>query len=154
MREQLKQMLIRHEGIRLYIYEDTVGIPTIGVGRNLADKGLSDQELQYLGLGHIKQLKTITKEQAMYLLDNDIDDVFRELKQYLPWIQDQPDTVKLVLSDMCFNLGIKGLLKFKNTLRMIREGNYKEASENMLYSKWARQVKGRAIELSNMLKSL
>ena len=154
MREQLKQMLIRHEGIRLYIYEDTVGIPTIGVGRNLADKGLSDQELQYLGLGHIKQLKTITEEQAMYLLDNDIDDVFRELKQYLPWVQDQPDTVKLVLSDMCFNLGINGLLKFKNTLRMIRERNYREASENMLYSKWARQVKGRAIELSNMLKSL
>jgi lysozyme len=54
--------------------------------------------------------------------------------------------------DMCFNLGIGGLLEFKNTLASIQSGDYQKASEQMLQSKWATQVGNRATELSEMMK--
>jgi lysozyme len=61
--------------------------------------------------------------------------------------------VQLVLTDMTFNMGIYELLKFKNTLMFIKRGDYKSAAEEMLNSKWAKQVGQRAIDLSEILKS-
>jgi lysozyme len=58
-----------------------------------------------------------------------------------------------VLADMCFNLGIGGLLSFKNTLAMVEHGKYEEAAAAMLQSKWATQVGQRAIELSEMMRT-
>lgn len=153
MRDKLKEMLIRDEGLRLSIYEDSVGVPTIGVGRNLADKGLSDHEMEVIGILHIRELKTITKQQALFLLDNDIDDVFRDIKRTMPWVQDRPEPIKLAVANMVFNLGIHRFLKFKKTIELIRSERYEEASEEVLRSKWSRQVGARAIRISKMILS-
>jgi lysozyme len=131
--ESISDMLVRHEGLRLRVYNDSVGIPTIGVGRNLRDRGL-------------------TKEEAMYLLDNDIKDFTKQLSDRLDWFDFKPIEVRNVLIDMGFNLGIAGLMSFTNTLSHIEKGNYKTAAITMLESKWAKQVGNRAIELSNILK--
>lgn len=133
--ESINEMLIRHEGLRLKVYNDSVGIPTIGVGRNLKDRGL-------------------TKDEAMYLLNNDIEDFTQQLSDKLEWFHYKPEAVRNVLIDMAFNMGIGGLLTFKNTLAYIEKGDYKTAAANMLISKWAKQVGIRAIELSNILKSV
>jgi lysozyme len=133
-KEKIKEMLIRHEGMRLKPYEDSVGKLTIGVGRNLDDVGIRPDE-------------------AEYLLQNDIDECMKQLSQKLSWFETAPDNIQLVLIDMCFNLGIGGLLSFKNTLELIRTGQYKEASQSMLKSLWAKQVGKRAIELSDIVKS-
>jgi lysozyme len=53
---------------------------------------------------------------------------------------------------MCFNLGIKGLLEFKNTLAFIGAGDWERAANGMLASKWAKQVGMRAIELSELMR--
>lgn len=132
---EITDILIRHEGLRLRVYNDSVGIPTIGVGRNLVNRG-------------------ITKDEAMYLLENDIKDFEKQLSERLYWFDAQPEKVKLVLTDMCFNLGLSGLLQFHNTLEHIKNGEYQIASEEMLLSKWAKQVGTRAIELSEILKSI
>jgi lysozyme len=58
-----------------------------------------------------------------------------------------------VLIDMAFNLGVSGLLAFSNTLRYIKNGDYMQAATNMLLSKWAGQVKGRARELALQMES-
>jgi len=133
--ESINDMLVRHEGLRLKVYNDSVGIPTIGVGRNLRDRGL-------------------TKDEAMYLLDNDIKDFTKQLSDRLEWFDFKPIEVRNVLIDMGFNMGIGGLLTFHNTLAYIEKGDYKTAAANMLISIWAKQVGGRAIELSNILKSV
>jgi len=130
----ITDLLIKHEGLKLFVYKDTVGKLTIGVGRNLEDRG-------------------ITKDEALMLLDNDIKDFTAKLAVALPWFNTAPDKVKLVLTDMGFNLGINGLLQFKNTLEHIRLGQYEQASVDMLQSLWAKQVGPRAVELSNILKS-
>jgi len=131
---RLKYQLELHEGRKNKPYKDTVGKITIGIGRNLSDVGVSNVEID-----------------AMLL--NDVIRVEKDLDMYLNWWKDKPDNVKLVLLDMCFNLGISGLLKFKNTLDHIKNSQYNESAEEMLKSKWAAQVGKRAVTLSNMLKN-
>ena len=130
----IKDLLIKHEGLRLYAYKDTVNKTTIGVGRNLEDRG-------------------ITREEALLMLDNDIKDFTNQLSERLYWFDAQPDKVKLVLVNMAFNLGLAGLLQFHNTLEHLKNGNYELASKEMLDSRWAKQVGNRAIELSEILKA-
>lgn len=130
----LREQLIRHEGLRLKPYTDTVGKLTIGIGRNLTDRGIS-------------------REEAEALLDNDIVLVVDGLSRELPWWSGLDDVRQLVLADMAFNLGLAGLLRFKNTLAYVKAGRYSDAADNMLMSRWAGQVGIRAIRLANMMRS-
>jgi lysozyme len=132
MTETIEQMLIRHEGLRLKPYRCSAGKLTIGVGRNLDDRG-------------------ITKEEALLMLAHDINDCMEDLSNNIPWCSTLSENRQYVLIDMCFNLGIGGLMGFKNTLKLIREGKYKEAAKAMLQSKWASQVGNRAVELSKIM---
>lgn len=133
-RQKLIQQLRLHEGERLKPYRCTAGKLTIGVGRNLEDRG-------------------ITTEESAYLLNNDIDREWKALTQNLPWVAGLNEVRQRVLLDMSFNLGIAGLLKFKNTLATIQRGEYAKASEMMLDSLWARQVGQRAQRLSRMMRT-
>jgi lysozyme len=132
---KLSDLLIKHEGVRLFPYHDSTGHLTIGVGRNLNERG-------------------ITKDEALMMLENDIEDFTIQLSERLYWFDQQPDIAKMVLIDMAFNMGLNGLLTFHNTLEHFKNGNYKEASKSMLNSKWAVQVGVRAIELSDLIKNL
>jgi len=132
--EKLKIQLIKHEGYRKKPYKCTAGKLTIGVGRNLDDVGLFSDEINLI-------------------FENDIKRCEIDLQKNLSWFESQPENVKMVLIDMCFNLGIYGLLKFKNTLSLISKGKYNEASIEMLNSNWAMQVGVRAVNLSQILKN-
>lgn len=130
--DRLAAQLTLHEGLRLKPYRDTVGKLTIGVGRNLTDKGISRQE-------------------AEILLDDDMDEVIIGLAKRLPWFSTLDPIRSRVLIDMAFNLGVDGLLEFKNTLWYVQHGHYGAAAIAMLQSKWARQVGRRADTLSKMM---
>jgi lysozyme len=130
----IREQLIAHEGLRLKPYRCTAGKLTIGVGRNLEDRGLRSDE-------------------ALYLLDNDIEDVTTELEMKLPWVRRLDDVRRRVLIDMGFNMGVAGLLKFERTLLSIRQGDYALAAKQMLQSKWAEQVGLRATRLAHMMET-
>lgn len=130
--ESLKEQLIRHEGLRLTVYDCPAGYKTIGVGRNIEHKG-------------------ITESEALYLLDNDIGYFTEQLEDNLIGFQELPEDKKAVLVNMAFNLGVNGLLKFKNMLAAITEERWEDASSEMLNSRWADQVGNRAIELSEIM---
>jgi lysozyme len=136
-RTLLKTQLVRHEGLRLKPYRCTAGKLTIGVGRNLDDKGISPKE-------------------AMLLLDNDIDETETWLLASLPWVKSLDDARQRVLVNMAFNLGVPGLLAFKRTLASVERGEFGLAAAQMLESKWARQVGDdegqRAWELSQQMR--
>jgi lysozyme len=133
-KDRLRKQLHLHEGRRLKPYRDTVGKLTIGVGRNLTDRGISPAE-------------------SDVLLANDIDEHMRELLLAAPWIAELDEVRQRVLVDMAFNLGVPGLLKFKSTLAAIKDGRYDDAAKGMLKSLWAKQVKGRATRLAEMMRS-
>lgn len=94
----------------------------------------------------------ITSEEALHLLDNDIDLVQSQLMRNVDFIGRLDDVRKVVLCDMAFNLGITGLLKFKRMLKAIELGNYQMAADEMLQSKWAKQVGKRATDLADMMR--
>jgi lysozyme len=132
--QRLKALLERHEGRRATAYRDTMGVITIGVGRNLVHKGLSDAEIDML-------------------LDHDLAEIRQALQQRVPGFETLDDVRQAVLIDMAFNLGLQGLLGFKRTLLAVQRGDYQAAARGMLASKWALQVKGRATELAAMMRS-
>lgn len=130
--EKLIRQLTLHEGLRLKPYHCTAGKLSIGIGRNLDDVGIS-------------------KDEAEYLLKNDINKILRSA-QTLPFWDKLSDNRKLVVLDMAFNLGWDGLMAFKNTLKAMGEGRYHDAANGMLASKWASQVNGRAVTLAQMME--
>lgn len=137
MKEELVKQLRRDEGERLSAYQDHLGYWTLGVGRLIdARKGGG-----------------ITPEESAYLLSNDIDRCIESLETQLSWFKDLDEVRKAVLVNMRFQLGLKGLLGFKNTLEMIRKGQYQEAAEGMLQSLWAQQTPQRAQRLSKQLST-
>jgi len=131
-RAAMTRQLRLHEGERLKPYRCTAGKLTIGVGRNLEDRGITAQE-------------------SAMLLANDIAREEAELMRALPWVGQLDEVRQRVLLDMAFNLGLAGLLNFKNTLAAIRAGDYQRGATMMLDSKWARQVGQRAERLSRMM---
>lgn len=132
--EFLKKLLILHEGLRLKPYKCTSGKLTIGVGRNLDDVGLSEDE-------------------AYYLLNNDIKKVLFSLSNQFKFFDQLSPARKVALADLCFNVGLGKLLQFKNTLAYLEQKKYKEAAEALLQSKYAKQVGLRAKRIAAMIDS-
>lgn len=136
MDDQLLADLVRDEGEVLHAYQDHLGFWTIGVGR-LIDK---------------RRGGGVTHEEAMYLLRNDVAKVAAELDSKLPWWRSLSEPRQRVLLNMGFNLGVAGLLKFKNTLAAIERGDYEAAARGMLASLWARQIGARAQRLADLMR--
>lgn len=143
LREQLKF----HEGLRLKPYYDTEGIKTIGVGRNMEANPPDDE------LGRRVGPEGISEQEAVKLLDNDIDKCVRDVESKISSYGKLSEPRQHVLLDMCFNMGINGLLKFTNMLAAVDRGDYARAADEMLNSKWANQVKGRSTRLANMMRN-
>lgn len=147
--------LVEHEGIVLNVYKDSLGIDTIGIGRNLKDRGISKEELDYMDIPNIETVYQhgITEADARYLAMNDIKIVENELVRVHECVEELDSVRQLILMDMAFNMGVPRLCKFKKMWNAIHEGNFEAASLEMMDSRWARQVGRRASKLSEAMKS-
>ena len=132
--------LRRDEGVEYTPYMDTVGVPTIGVGHNMRAVPLPKD-----------WASPLTDAQVDQLLAADLQAVFDGLDGYLPWWRKLDYERQRVLVNMAFNLGINGLLGFKNTLAAVQQGRYSAAGAGMAASKWATQVGARADRLVDMM---
>lgn len=132
-RLRLEEQLLVDEGLRLKPYRCTAGRLTIGVGRNLDDRGISRAE-------------------ALMLLGNDITDCWGRLVRQAPWVAAAPEPVQEALVNMAFNMGVEGLMGFRRTLALLEEGRYAEAAQEMLRSRWAGQVGARAERLAALVR--
>jgi lysozyme len=153
IRTHLLKQLMKSEGLRLEVYQDTLGIDTIGVGRNLEDRGITKDELDALDIPSINTVYQhgITEADAMYLLENDVQIVEDELVKAHPCV-DRLDSVRqLVLVDMAFNMGVPRLCKFKKMWAAIHEEDFRTAAKEMLDSRWAVQVKSRSHKLAHAM---
>ena len=128
-----KTTLIADEGLQLKPYKDTLGKLTIGVGRNLDDRGLS-------------------KSEVMFLLENDIKDAVGGAYKLVPSFNRLSDNRKIALVSMVFQMGESGVSKFKNMLSAIEIEDFDMAANEMLDSRWSKQTPNRAKRLSNMMK--
>lgn len=130
--QDLKSSLMLDEGYKRFVYEDSLGIPTIGIGRNLRDKGISLAE-------------------ARGLLQNDITQIWQEMTAKIPWILNLNAVRQNVLCNIAFNVGVIGLFKFINMLEACRLAKFAMAAEELLDSKAAKispsRYKRLAIEI-------
>jgi len=148
----LIKQLVKHEGLMLKVYQDSLGIDTIGIGRNVKDRGFSELELHVIAKT-VEEIyeKGITEEDAYFLLQTDISIVEKELSKVKPIIEHIDSVRQLVLMDMAFNMGVPRLCKFINMWAALEQQDYIKAADEMLDSKWAKQVKSRATNLAHSM---
>lgn len=134
--ERLEQEVIAHEGKSKWVYKDSQGYDTIGIGR-LCDKrknaGLSDDEM-------------------LYLLRNDLSEAKLELTPY-SWFIALDDVRQGVLIELCFNIGIDSLLQFKRMIQSVSDKDYSLSAKELINSLWSKQVgPNRSQNMANRLK--
>lgn len=130
----IEEQLLRDEGMRLRPYRDSVGKLTIGVGRDLDDVGINEEE-------------------ARMLLKTDVAAATAGLQVALPWTSGLDPVRFAALLNMTFNMGIRGVLGFKHFLAALSSGDWKLASLNMLNSRWAGEVGARAQRLAQQIET-
>lgn len=129
-----KQLIKQHEGLRLTVYSDSLGNPTIGYGRELARRGINETE-------------------ARILLDRDIAEHWAELAHAFPVVHTLLPARQAALLDMAYNLGVPGLARFRRMWDAIHAGDWPQAAREALDSRWAGQVGGRAKRIAEILKT-
>jgi len=145
-KQTLSRQLELHEGKRLLPYHCPAGYLTVGVGHNLEANPVAEE------LGHEVDEHGITEQECALLLDNDIDRYYAEVRERVPVFDELSEPRQHVLVDMAFNMGVNGLMKFQHFLAALDQGDFDRASEEMLDSRWADQVKSRATRLAKMMK--
>jgi lysozyme len=133
MNKLIEQLKI-HEGMKLKPYKCTAGKLTIGIGRNLEDVGIS-------------------MEEANMLLRHDIQEATRQLLHAFPWMGKFNDARISAMINFTFNVGIGTVKKFENTLSYMQSGEWDKAADEMMDSRWARQVGNRAIEVTEQIRT-
>ena len=122
------------EGFVEHVYNDSLGIPTIGYGFAIKDLILDEDIAEEILLRKVKALAL-------------------RVQNKFDWFNTAPDIIKEVVVEMCYQLGLKGFSKFKLTISYLEKENYLEASKEMLDSKWAKQTPNRAKKLSKIVAS-
>lgn len=133
--EKIKNLIIKYEGLELKPYKCTAGKLTIGVGRNIEDAGISEDE-------------------AMFMLNNDVEACIKDMVRLFPdWYQ-LSENRQSVLVNMRFNLGLTRFRKFGKMIKAVNAKDFDLAAKEMLDSIWhkKKQVGNRSAELSDMMR--
>ena len=125
----------KHEGFKKRVYKCSQGYDTIGYGFAIKDLELNED---------------ISEMILMQKLDN----LMTRIGKTFVWWRSADSTVKDVVVEMCYQLGVSGFSKFKKTIDHLENKRYSKASAEMLDSRWAKQTPNRALELSNLIKEL
>lgn len=131
---RLRETITRHEGSRLDMYQDTLGIWTIGVGHNIQEKGISPKVMEIM-------------------LEEDLEEAISELKRSVSFFSRMPEQVQEALVNLSFNMGIPRLMQFRKTLAYLRDGEFESAADELLDSRYAEQVGHRALEVADMIRT-
>jgi len=131
---RLKQQLETDELRSKKIYTDTVGKVSGGIGRNLTDRGFSDDEIDLI-------------------YANDVRMAEKDARSLVPGFDRLDDVRQEVLINCSFNLGYSRLSGFKKFLAAINSSDFDEAADELKDSKWYGQIGQRGVRLVNAMRS-
>ena len=123
------------EGFRDKVYKDTLGIDTIGYGFAIKDLVL-DEDI------------------AEMILRRKLDNLIDRADKRFKFLKHLPLKAQDVIYEMCYQMGVSGVSKFKKTLIYLENKEFRMASKEMLDSRWARQTPNRAKRLSDIIGAL
>ena len=129
-----RSLIMKHEGFRQFVYKCPAGKLTIGYGLNLESTG-------------------VTKGQASYLLNDEIKDYPKQLREIIKNFYTLSVNRQAVLIDMAYALGMRGLSKFKIMIKALELNDFEIAANQILDSVFAVKAKNRAYELSEIMRT-
>ena len=132
--KNLFEKIKEHEGFVEHVYDDSLGIPTIGYGFAIKDLVLDEDIAEEILIRKLEKLK-------------------RNAISRFKWLEDMPQEVQEVVINMCYQLGVTGVSKFRKAISALQEGDWNEAADEMLDSLWAKQTPNRATELSSIVRN-
>lgn len=168
---QVKEDLARHESFREFAYPDPLSkigkkyrgkdwpwgmVPAMELLERIPDVDPKDGAPWTYGFGFthgVTPESRIERIRAERKLEEHILEMKHAIGVALPWFKESSFVTHTVLINMAFNMGLKGLLQFRNTLKFVKEKNYKQAAQNMKLSLWYSQVGYRAEELANRMST-
>ena len=130
---ELLSSIRKHEGFRAKVYKDTLGFDTIGYGFAVKDLVL-DEDI------------------CNIILQRKLESLIRSIEFKFKWYADLPNAVKDVVIEMCYQLGVNGVSRFKKTIEHLKNEEWELAAEESLRSKWAKQTPNRAKALSDRIR--
>ena len=142
-------LLEYYEGYERKIYSDSVGIETVGIGRNLEVYPFDPEEQEQYDL-----LSYYSHLDATAWAYSKLKQCRQDVVVHNPWLVESPKEIRLIVVDMTFNLGLKGILGFKNMLKAMKAGDYDEAAAQLKDSKYYRQVGRRSQDHYNTIIGL
>lgn len=140
----ISEDLIRHEGFVNKIYLDTNGLHAMGIGHLIK---LGDAEFKR-PVG-----EAVSEERIREAFKQDLVNAIRDVEDVFPAVNVYPVNVQRVLVNMMFNLGRPRFNKFEDMISAVRNGDWNAAANAMKDSKWYGQVKGRAVELEELMRN-
>lgn len=141
--QQLRKQLEIDEGVKYVIYLDHLGLPTFGIG-HLVTK--TDPESgQAVGT-------SISKERVAECFDMDVQSVINDCNKLYKDFEDLPEEVQQIIANMMFNMGYTRLSKFKGMKRGVDSKDWNQAADEMVDSRWYRQVTNRANRLVERMR--
>jgi len=143
--EQLREQLKIDEGCVYEIYNDHLGYPTFGIGHLVRE---SDPE-------NGSPLGTeISEDRVNEAFDADIEIVLSDCNILYPDFEDLPEEAQQIIANMMFNLGRPRLSKFVGMKRGVDAKDWNSAADEMVDSRWYRQVGARAERLVNRMREI
>ena len=144
--EELKEDLIREEGLKYEIYRCSEGYPTAGIGHLITEW---DEEYYGLAIG-----SEVSKEQVDKWFEADLYIAINDMEKFCEGMS-VDENVKECVTQMAFQLGLPRLNKFKNFKQALIDGDIAKAQAEMKDSRWYKQTTNRAERLiEKMGKSL
>ena len=125
----LTERIKKHEGFRSRPYFDSLGVGTIGYGTTW-----------------------ITEEEADMLLRNRLQSCSAEIDSYIDELSVSIDEVRrAILYEMCYQLGIDGVKRFRKMWEALADMDYEKASREMKTSRWHKQTPARCEYLAGVM---
>lgn len=131
----MKELIIKikqSEGFRGEVYQDHLGFDTLGYGTKMP----------------------ISEKEAEMLLIARLNSKMREIETKQPIYNALSETAKDIILEMCYQMGVNGVLKFKNMWAALKDGDYETAADEMLDSMWAKQTPNRAEDLADKMRAI
>ncbi len=143
--EKLRKQLEIDEGIKHDIYLDHLGYPTFGIGHLITgDDPESGQEVG----------TAVSDERVRQAFEADVVSVIEDCNKLYNDFDELPEEVQQIIANMMFNMGRTRLSKFRGMKRGVDNKDWNAAADEMVDSRWYRQVTNRADRLVQRMRAV
>ena len=143
--EKLRKQLEIDEGVKYEIYLDHLGYPTFGIGHLVIPSDIEYRE----DVG-----TRVSEERVRECLDKDVQSVLRDCSLLYKDFDELPEEAQQIIANMMFNMGYTRLSKFKGMKRGVDARDWNKAADEMVDSRWYKQVTNRANRLVERMRNI